>query len=150
MKLRLVRRNQSLFIYCANGTTIVPKDSDLIKLLTKFKHANLFKGSDGVWSNELSDMEDAPGETLAYIDASNKLVILDENIFKNLIKEDVLYVSVSEYAAAHNKCRAMVKNLCNEGRLQGAYKTSSGWLIPENTPYPKRKPRTIKPKTDNE
>ena len=44
----------------------------------------------------------------------------------------------------------MVKRLCDEGRIEGAHKISSGWLIPENAPYPERKPRTVKKTEDPE
>ncbi|MBQ7969069.1 MAG: DNA-binding protein [Clostridia bacterium] len=46
----------------------------------------------------------------------------------------------------HGKSRPMVKKLCQNDRIKGAIKHSTGWLIPKNAPYPKRKTRECKPK----
>lgn len=136
MKLRLVRRYKAFHIYCSNGSILNPTEEDLKNLLTCFKKPNIFKGDAGFWRNQIANMEDAPGETLAYIDDTNKLVILDEKIFLNILKDDKKYISASEYAEKHGKSRATIKKMCLTERINGAYKTSSGWLIPENAPYP--------------
>lgn len=81
-------------------------------------------------------MEDADGETLAYIDDSNKLIVLNDKTFAEIVQKEEKYISASEYAAQHDKGNAIIKRLCLAGKLPGAYKTSSGWLIPENAPYP--------------
>lgn len=139
MKLRLVRRYKAIHLYCSNGTTINPTEADIIKMLTCFKKPNQFKGNDGFWNNEIVDMEKAPGETLAYVDDTNKLIILNESIFDGLLKETMSYISASEYADLHGKGKAIVKRLCLDGRIPGAQKHSTGWLIPRNAPYPKDK-----------
>lgn len=144
MKLRLVRRYKAIHIYCPNGTILNPTEDDIIKLLTSFKKPNQFKGNDGFWNNEIADIENAPGETLAYVDDTNKLVILNESVFDGLLKETMSYVSANEYADMHGKGKAIVKKLCLEGRIQGAQKHSTGWLIPKDAPYPKDKRRADK------
>ena len=146
MKLRLVRRYKATHIYCSNGSIINPSKEDIVRFLTEFKKPNIFKGSDGFWRNNIADMEDAPGETIAFVDDTNRLVILDGSLFNDLFEKEVKYVSASEYAERHSKCRATVKNLCVAGKLEGAYKTSSGWLIPENAPYPEDGRHTRKTK----
>lgn len=145
MKLRLVQRYKATHIYCSNGTILNPTEEDIIRFLTSFKKPNQFKGNDGFWNNEIADMENAPGETLAYVDDSNKLVILNESIFDGLLKEKISYISVTEYAELHGKSRPMIKKLCLYGRIPGAQKHSTGWLIPKNAPYPKDN-RYSKPK----
>ena len=137
MKLRLLKNKNNIYIYCSNGSIMKPRDEDLVRLLTTFNKPNQFKGDAGYWNISMATMEDAVGETLAYIDDACKLIVLSEQAFACVLKQDEKYVSVSEYAAAHDKCRATIKNLCVAGKLPGAYKTSSGWLIPENAPYPK-------------
>ena len=69
------------------------------------------------------------------------LIIYDESAFKVLCKEEIVYISVTEYAALHQRSRALIKKLCSEGRIPGAEKHSAGWMIPSNAPYPKRKKR---------
>ena len=146
MKVKLVKRGGKLFIYCPNGSILIPKDADLIKLLTSFKKPHIFKGEDGIWNTVASDINNAPGETLAYIDNTNKLIVIDEKVFESVIKKDVQYISASEYADLKGKSRPSIKNMCAAGRIPGAYKTSSGWLIPADAPYPERKKRETKVK----
>lgn len=136
MRLRLIKTKTGLKLLCPNGSTLAADESVLASLLTGFKHPNEFKGSDEYWSNSISKMEDVRGETLAYVDKKGSLVIVNENTFASIILQEK-YISVSEYADLHKKSRAIIKKLCADGRLMGAYKTSSGWLIPKNTPYPK-------------
>lgn len=136
MKLRLLKQRNKVLLYCPNGTILIPTEDDLSRLLTSFSKPQHFVGNAGRWNTNMAKMEDGTGETLAYVDDTYKLIILNEQTFSGLVKPAVKYISASEYAILHDKCRATVKNLCVAGKLLGAYKTSSGWLIPENTPYP--------------
>ena len=136
MKLRLLKASNTLYMYCQNGSILIPTSHDLIRLLTSFSKPHTFKGEYSYWNTTLSNMEDASGETLAYIDDANKLIVLNEKTFSKIVQKEEAYVSVSEYAVMYDKCRATVKNLCVAGKLPGAYKTSSGWLIPKDAPYP--------------
>lgn len=136
MKLRLIKQKNKVLLYCPNGTILIPTEDDLVRLLTSFSKPQRFNGHSGFWSANMAAMEDAVGETLAYVDDAYKLVVLNEQAFAGLFKPEVKYISASEYAALHNKGNAIVKRLCLAGKLPGAYKTSSGWLIPEKTPYP--------------
>ena len=145
MKLRLIKAKRGLQLLCPNGSVLDVDQVILSSLLTSFRNPNDFKGTSGMWSNIAPYMDEIKGETLAYVDDRYNLVILSEEAFSSIVKQNE-YISVSEYAAKHDKCRATVKNLCVAGRLPGAYKTSSGWLIPSDTPYPERKARTIKEK----
>ena len=143
MKLRLSIVSKKLCVYCSNGSILIPSDDDLRRILTSFSKPHLFKGRDGFWNGEVVRMEDAPGETLAYVDDKYKLVVLNEQAFTSIVQLPTKYISVSEYAQIHNKCRATIKNLCVAGKLPGAYKNSSGWLIPADVPYPEEG-RTIR------
>ena len=143
MILRLLKQNGKLVIYCLNGTIMTADDNALIQLLTSFDKPHSFKGTEGVWNKHFADMSDAVGETLAYVDDTKKLIILNNNVFSGVLKETTRYVSVTEYAKLHGKCRASIKKMCGYGRIEGAYKASSGWLIPYNAPYPERKKRIM-------
>lgn len=139
MKLRVIQQVNAIFILCPNGSMLKADKKALGKLLTNFRRPKTFKGHDGYWNAETSAMEDVSGVTLAFVDDANKLVILSDKLFAP--EKQIVYVSATEYAEIHGKCRATVKKLCKEGRLEGAYKTSSGWLIPKDAPYPDRKIR---------
>ena len=142
MKLRVIQQAKKIMILCPNGSCMEADKESLGKLLTSFKRPSSFKGQDGFWNKEIHIMEEAAGITLAFVDDANKLVILSDKLFAP--EEQIVYVSVTEYAEMHGKCRATIKNLCKDGRIEGAYKTSSGWLIPRGAPYPKRKLRETK------
>ena len=128
-----------MYFCCANGSIKIPTEKDLINLITSFKSAFSIKGEDGYWSTTISNMEDVPGETLAYVDETNTLHILSEKAFSAFKKTKANYISATEYAKLHGKCRASIKNMCVAGRIEGAVKHSTGWMIPENAPYPERK-----------
>ena len=141
MKLRVITYKSEKFILCPNGTKMKADKETLNKLLSGFRKPSSFKGADGYWNDVVADMEDAAGETLAYVDDSLKLVIISDKLFS---KQSTMYVSATEYAEMHGKSRPSVKNMCAAGRIEGAYKTSSGWFIPKDAPYPDRKPREVK------
>ena len=147
MKLRLIEQRKQRLLLCPNGS-ILKVDKDVLeRLLTGFKKPSAFKGTDGFWSAENASMEDVYGETLAFVDDAHKLVIISEKLLSST--KSVTYISATEYAEKHGKSRPSVKNMCAEGRIEGAYKTSSGWLIPEDAPWPERKSRKAKSKKDN-
>ena len=146
MKLRVIEDRKRKLILCPNGS-IMKADKDILnKLLTSFKKLKSFKGEEGYWNGETADMENVYGVTLAYVDEMNRLVILSDKLFE--IEKPVTYITASEYAELHGKSRAIIKRLCAEDRIPGAIKKSTGWLIPEDAPYPERKERTIKDKYD--
>lgn len=145
MKLRLVMLNQEPLIYCFNGSNLSVTPETLVRLMRDFKAPNSFKGNAGRWNDTVADMQDCPGLTLAIVDDHYHLVIYDGGLFASLMAKTV-YISASEYAEKHGKCRASIKRMCDAGRIEGAYKTSSGWLIPADSPYPARKEREVKAK----
>lgn len=142
MKLRVIQQSMDVIILCPNGSMLRADKETLGKLLTGFRRPQSFKGSDGYWNISYTQMDDVPGITLAFVDDARKLIILSDKLFAP--EKQVVYISATEYAELHGKSRPSVKNMCAAGRIPGAYKTSSGWLIPEDAPYPERKPRESK------
>lgn len=139
MKLRLVERKKERLLLCPNGSVLKADKNVLDRLLTDFKKAKSFKGDYGYWNADCTSMENVAGITLAFVDDANKLVIISDKLFAP--EKQIVYVSATEYAEMHGKCRATIKNLCKDDRIPGAYKTTSGWLIPSEAPYPERKVR---------
>lgn len=135
MKLRVIKTKKEIQILCSNGSILEANRKTLSELLTGFQKLHNFKGQEKFWSNTCSNLEDVKGETLAYIDDRGNLVILNDDAFASVVSCDN-YISATEYAEKVSKSRPSVKNMCAAGRIPGAYKTSSGWLIPENAPYP--------------
>ena len=58
------------------------------------------------------------------------------------------YLSTKEVAEKWNISRRRVQILCEEGRVEGAFKLSDVWIIPKNAEKPKDK-RKEKKKTAN-
>lgn len=147
MKLRVVayksKRKNEKFILCPNGTKLKVDKDVLIRLLCDYKKPSSFKGKDGYWNETVTNMIDASGLTLAEVDDSLVLKIYDHNLF-SLLK--TTFISAAEFAEIHGKSQVSVRKLCTEGRIEGAYRTSAGWLVPSDVPYPERKPREIKSK----
>ena len=131
----------NVVILCPNGSILKADKENLRKLLTEFKRAHNFKGTE-FWNTTYAQMEDVPGMTLAFVDDANKLVILSDKLFAP--EKQIVYISATEYAELHGKCRATIKNLCKAERIDGAYQTTAGWLIPKDAPYPERKKRESK------
>ena len=131
----------NVVILCPNGSILPADKENLGKLLTDFKRTQNFKGTE-FWNTTYAQMEDVPGMTLAFVDDANKLVILSDKLFAS--KKQTVYISTTEYADLHGKCRATIKNLCKAERIEGAYQTTAGWLIPKDAPYPERKKRESK------
>ena len=145
MKLKLVLRRGQRILCCPNGGIMLADDAVLQRLLTDFKKPNSFKGTDGCWNDVISDMKDVPGETLAIIDDNSDLIIHSPETFKNF-RTPTIYISASEYADLHEKSHPRIKQLCEEGRIEGVQYTRGGWIIPKDAPYPERKPREVKKK----
>lgn len=143
MKLRLVLVNDQICLYCLDGSVINATDEVLMRLLTEFDAPAKFKGNDGRWDIVSCDIENARGTTLAVVDDSLNLVVYNKKTFVSLAKPEK-YLSSSEYAELHNKSHPLIKRLCQEGRIPGAQKNRSGWLIPQDAPYPERKKREVK------
>lgn len=148
MKLRLVEIKKEYYLLCSNGSILRADEAVLCRLLHSFNRPNTFKGNDGYWNNTVPDMEDAPGKTVAFVDDMYRLIVLNAGIYSFINKKDVTYVSAIEYAELQGKSWPAVKKMCAAGRVEGAYKISSGWLIPKDAPWPERKIREVKKKEE--
>ena len=144
MKLCVVEQRGKLVLLCQNGSIMKADENVLNRLLHDFNKPSTFKGTDGYWNATIADMEDVPGKKMAFVDDDYRFVIINSKLYSYVNTTETVYVSAIEYAEAHGKSWSSVKNMCAAGRLEGAYKISSGWLIPENTPWPERKIREVK------
>lgn len=60
------------------------------------------------------------------------------------------YLSAKELAEKWNISRRRVQILCEEGRIDGAYKVSEVWIIPEDAEKPVDKRKVSKKKMKKE
>ena len=131
------------YIMLLPDKTVIKADDNLLReFLTNFKNADtstlLRNGTMGKWTDDDPTLRKA--RNYAYITDDNDLVILDFEPFMPLfrVREVVVkMMSPEDYAKKHGKSKEQVKALCQQGRIQGAYKINSrSWVIPENAPYP--------------
>ena len=60
------------------------------------------------------------------------------------------YLSAKEIAEKWNISRRRVQILCEEGRIDGAYKVSEVWIIPEDAEKPVDRRKVAKKKMNKE
>jgi DNA-binding transcriptional regulator LsrR (DeoR family) len=60
------------------------------------------------------------------------------------------YLSAKELAEKWNISRRRVQILCEEGRIDGAYKVSEVWIIPEDAEKPVDRRKVAKKKINKE
>ena len=77
------------------------------------------------------------GELLASLNDKKELTIYSSAFLGDIFFNESAYVSIQEYADMHEKKRAIISRLCNDGRLPGAVRKGTKWYIPKNAPYPK-------------
>ena len=70
MKLRVITYRKQKYILCPNGSKLKANKENLNRLLSDFRKPSSFKGEDGYWNDTVASMEDAAGETLAFVDDS--------------------------------------------------------------------------------
>lgn len=145
MKLHLVLRNGQKILCCPNGSILNADDRVLERLLTTFDRPTTFAGTDGCWNETICDMEGVKGRSLAYVDDNMNLIVCSPLAFAHF-KTNEEFISASEYAELYQKSHSLIKRLCQEGRIEGAQRNRSGWLIPKSAPYPERKAREVKSK----
>ena len=89
MYLRIVSYKDQLLLYCHDGSTVYITDDILHELFVNFRNPKKFCGIDERWNAEFDSRENAPGQTLAYINNKMELCIVDSNPFAKLISDAI-------------------------------------------------------------
>ncbi len=55
------------------------------------------------------------------------------------------FITVSQYAELHNLSERTVRNWCSEGKMDGAFLSGKTWIIPADTPLPRKGKRRVSP-----
>lgn len=137
MKLRLIRKDGKQFLLCNNGSIAEADDRILHLLFVCYKDPDTFNGQYGSWNAEYDTMESYPGYTIAYVNDSGHLCLI-ENPFMALMQNlsDDEYITLHDYAVMHGKNDNRIKLLCRENRIPGAIKKAGKWFVPRHAPYP--------------
>lgn len=141
MKARLIKiNNQECDLYLDNGYMYKADNHILTILLRQFQNLDKLLSSEDSysnWSNAYSDISVIPGETAAYVNDSNELVIKSYQPFDvlwNDIKIDFSDILVcEEYARAVGKSPEQIKQFLRQNRIPGARKIGRDWVIPKSS-----------------
>ena len=55
------------------------------------------------------------------------------------------FITVSQYAELHNLSERTVRNWCSEGKMDGAFLSGKTWIIPADTPLPRKGKHKLSP-----
>lgn len=136
MKARMIFFDEQLQLLLCNGKVRILTLVEARDFLLSFSDPSHYAG-DGTWNNGVVTMENYGGETIAIVDDSCNLIVSHGDWFKKIVETDgVSYISAKEFAEKHGKQAAIVRRLCMNGRIPGAFQKGRTWLIPEGTPYP--------------
>lgn len=159
MKARLLLvalpgRRPGYELLCFDGTKKQLAQKDLISFFNNFRDDEyLSHGEDGHWDGDAMDMTDIEGETVAYVvdtprePGRQQLVIIDPTPFVEAFQPEpdapVEMIPITEYAAMYGVSREIIKVYCREGRLLGATKVGTNWVVPRDAIYPTDQRRRI-------
>lgn len=134
MKARLIKRNSGYQLLLCNGEIKRFTELECKHFLESFDSPLHYAG-EHEWDFPIS-MEEYDGETIAIVNNDGSLCIYDADSFRTFFSSQFTYLSTQEFADKHNRKVGVVKRLCKNGRIEGAFQKGSIWLIPENAPYP--------------
>ena len=136
MRGRLLLNQGMMQLLLCTGKIITVSDAEARNFLLNFDDSAYYSGS-STWDYENLSMESYRGTTIAFVDENGHLQIEDAEQFRKLLmRKEINYLTVPEFAARHGKQPAIIRRFCSQGRLTGAFQKGSTWLIPEECPYP--------------
>lgn len=141
MKARLIKKNnQECELYLQNGYVYKADNHILTVMLRQFQNITELLASENScsnWSDLYSDISVIPGETAAYINDADELVIRNYQPFDVLwhdVKIDFSDIMVcEEYAQAVGKSPEQIKQFLRQDRIPGARKIGRDWVVPRSS-----------------
>ena len=135
MKARLIRKQDVLQLLLCTGRIKRLTNLEAFDFLMNFDNPEYYC-DEGLWDYDVS-MEDYSGETIAVVNDEGILYVENAIEFREIFEnKESNFITASEYAELHGKKSAIVRRLCQNGRISGAVQKGKTWLIPENSPYP--------------
>ncbi len=136
MKARLIRYQDSIQLLLCTGKIKNFSNYEACEFLLNFSDSKYYSDN-SKWDFENLSMTDYKGDTIAYVCDETILHIVDAKLFKDIFEnKESNYITAKEYADAHGKQPAIIRRLCQHGRIRGSIQKGKTWLIPANSPYP--------------
>lgn len=137
VKARLLYHKDSIVLLTHNGEIRRVTASGAREFLLNFSDPGYYSG-EGTWDYSGVSIETYPGETIACVNDQGLLIAKDAPLFKKVITDGAAdFLSVAEYALLHGKSFAMVRRMCQQERIPGAFKKGNVYLIPSSARYPR-------------
>lgn len=138
MNTKLAKHHDNLLLFMSTGEVSRVSTGDARDFLLNFADA---KYNEKQNLGLCADIQTTfIGETIAEIDDNGSLVIKNAEAFKDIIvKGETEFLSVPEFAQLYGKSEAIVRRLCQNGRIPGVLQKGNVYLIPANATYPKSK-----------
>lgn len=145
MKARLLTQGNLYYVlYHENGFYYPGNEKVLSLLLRQFKDLEELLRAEtplGSWTSDYSDISLVEGDTAAFVNGANELVIRNYQPFEVLWKEIQLdltnffneTMTVKEYAAAVGKKESQIIHLLQANRIPGARQLGRVWIIPKSS-----------------
>lgn len=136
MKARLLQYEGVLQLLLCNGKIKTVSPADAYEFLIHFDNQSYYSGP-GKWDYEGVTMESFRGETIATVSDTGILSVENAESFRTILTSaERKLLTVGEYAELHKKQISVIRRLCQQNRIAGAYLKGNTWLIPEKAPYP--------------
>lgn len=136
MKARLVYYQDSLQLLLCTGKINTVSEASACEFLLHFDNPAYYSGP-GKWDYESITMANYGDSTVAFVDDNGTLCIESSEAFRKIMdSKDTNFITVAQYAEKHGKQVAIVRRLCQNGRIEGVIQKGKTWLIPETSPYP--------------
>ena len=162
-KLRIIRNAKGVEQILYDSCILTPATPEALReVFFRYRDAEHlgpeYDDNTKTWAIECTYMEEADGATLAYVDSKGWLHICEENPFADIFSDAMeepreesddrnavsglmpeagtVYCSITEYAKLVNRDKSRIRVLCSQGRIEGAVKFGTMWMIPQDAPYP--------------
>ena len=136
MKARLLSFENTIQLLLCTGKIKTLSFNEAYNFLSNY-NAEEYYQCDSKWDYENLTMESYRGETIAIVCDEGNLHVSNQELFKQILENrDAELLTVPEFAELHGKKLAIVRRLCQTGRITGAVRKGKTWLIPASSPYP--------------
>lgn len=136
MKARLLYEKDSIRLLLCTGKIKSLTNLEAFEFLMNFDNQTYYS-EEGKWDYDGLTMEGYRGETIATVCDSGILHIVNAKALRSIFEnKESNMITAKEYAELHNKKPAIIRRLCQNGRIIGAIQKGKTWLIPANSAYP--------------
>lgn len=130
MKAVIIKQEERFILHFSDGRQKELDQQELVRFLKHFEQEH-YSDEEG------NDLSCSDAQVVAYVNEDKHLVVKTGAFLREMLFEQIPYLTPEEYARKHGKKRAIVLRMCQNHRIPGVIKKGVRWFIPEDAPYPK-------------